>query len=46
MGETKRKLTQRLELIPVLCRIAQNPLDVSGVVINRDDKIFPAGNDE
>jgi hypothetical protein len=40
------ELTQRRELIPVLCRIAQNPFNVSGVVVDRDDKVFPAGNDE
>ena len=38
--------TQRRILIPVLCRIAQNPLNGSRVVIKRDNKVFPAGNDQ
>ena len=38
--QAERERAKRRKLVPMLGRIAQNPLDRAGVVIDRDDKVF------
>src|SRR5262245_36890890 len=42
----KRKPPQRRELIPLFSRVSENPFDRVVCVIDADDKIFPAGNNQ
>ena len=45
-AERQRIPPQRWKLIPLLGRVAEDPFDRAGAVIEGDDEIFPAGNDE
>ena len=42
----KRKAPQRRELVPLFGRVAQDPFYRACVIIDADDKIFPARNDQ
>src|SRR4029077_16159117 len=45
-AEGERKLSQRRELVPLFGWISQNPFDPPCVVIDANNKVFPAGNDQ
>ena len=45
-GERERKAPQRRELVPLFGRVSENPFYRACFIIDADDKIFPAGNDQ
>src|SRR4029078_13677729 len=45
-GKSERKAAQRWELVPLFGWISENPFDRACIVIEGDDKVFSAGNDQ
>src|SRR5437773_5186387 len=44
--ERERKRSQRRKFVPMFGRISQDPFDRACFIINADDKVFPARDDQ